>query len=300
MATARGQLVVGEGVHHERQRRRDQRRGADGLDDAEHDEQLGARRQPAGHRGDGEHDRAGQEHLAVPDAVGELAGGDEHRGEHDRVGVEHPRQLRRAGVGERRGDVGEGDVEDRRVEERRQDRQRGDRQRAAGVVVHGAQPCAVRRVWNDSATTVPSSWVIRPRSTASPPVLSWISKLPASQPSSPRSEPAAVDVDGEVDAHPARRRLDTGERGRREAVGRHHQPGGIDRTTFERPHVAADVGAVTGERHPLRVEPQLEPSEAHHMSGRLERHAVRRRRQLQLAMARATRPRLVPPSGSGG
>ena len=62
---------------------------------------------------------------------------------------------------------------------------------------------------------------------------------------------------------------------------------------FERAHVAADVGAVTGERHPLRVEPQLEPSEAHHVSGRLERHAVRRRRQLE-------RPRLAPlDPGSG-
>ena len=49
--------------------------------------------------------------------------------------------------------------------------------------------CAVRRVWNDSATTVPSSRVSRPCSTASPPVLSSISKLPASQPSSPRSSP---------------------------------------------------------------------------------------------------------------
>ena len=240
---------MGEGVHHQRQRRRDQRRGPDGLDDAEHDQQLGDRRQSARHRGDGEHDRAGEEHLPVPDPVGQLAGRDEHRGEHDRVGVEHPRQLRRAGVGERRGDVGEGDVQDRRVEERRQYRQRGDRQCSAGVVVHDGQRRVVRRVWNDSATTVPSSRVSRPRSTASPPVLSWISKLPASQPSSPRSSRCG----GRGRCSRCSSRRSAARHERTPAAGSSQRPSPATRRRPDGPR--ADTGSrrcrpVTGERHP--------------------------------------------------
>ena len=102
-----------------------------------------------------------------------------------------------------------------------------------------------------------------------------------------------MDVDRVVDAHPAGRRLDTSERRRREAVGGHHQPRGVDRTRLERTHVAADVGAVTGERHPAGVDAELEPSEAHDVSGRLEGDAATRRRQLQ-------RPPLSPlEPGSG-
>ena len=238
--------------------------------------------------------------LPVPDSVSQLPRRDEQRGEHDRVGVQHPGELRRAGVGERRRDVGEGDVEDRRVEERRQDRERRDRQRPTGVRVHAVQLCAVSRVWNDSATTVPSICAMRPCSTARPPVLSWISKQPASHVVVLQGEPAAVDVDREVDAHPAGRRLGTGERGGREAVGGHDQPCGVDRASLERAHIPAEVGAFAVERHPARIEPQLEPSEVHHMSRRRKRHAVRRRRQVERPQARSTRPRIARSSASGG
>ena len=45
----------------------------------------------------------------MTEPIGDLAGGDQERGEHDRVGVEDPRQRRRRGARERRGDVGERD-----------------------------------------------------------------------------------------------------------------------------------------------------------------------------------------------
>ena len=54
-------------------------------------------------------------------------------GEGDRVGVQHPRQLGRAGVGERPDDVGEGHEQDGRVEEGGQHGERGQGQRPPAV-----------------------------------------------------------------------------------------------------------------------------------------------------------------------
>ena len=219
---------MGERVHHERERRRDERGRARRLQDPERDQDLGGGRQPARHRRHGEHGRAGEEDPSVTDAVGQLAGRDQQRGEHDRVRVQHPGELGRAGVGERGGDVGERDVEDRRVEERRQRGERRDRERAAGVVEHGGQLVAVSRVWNDSATSVPSAVAMRPCSTASPPALVSISNDPVSHSSSPSSDVGPVDVRRQVDADATGRRLEPHEGRRREPVRRHRQPGRVD------------------------------------------------------------------------
>jgi hypothetical protein len=130
------ELIVRERVHDQRQGRRDEGGGAGGLEDAEPDEDLGGRRQPAGHGRHREHRRPRQEDAPVTDPVGELPGRDEQGGEDDRVRVQHPGELCRTGVGEGDADVGERHVEDGRVEERRERGEGRDRERAAGVGEH--------------------------------------------------------------------------------------------------------------------------------------------------------------------
>ena len=110
-------LVAGEGLEDEGERRRDEGGGADRLQHPRRDQGAGGRRQAAQHRRHGEdHDR-GEERAPAPDPVRQPAGRDQQGGEDDRVGVEDPRERRRRDRREAGRDRREGDEQDRRVEE---------------------------------------------------------------------------------------------------------------------------------------------------------------------------------------
>ena len=133
--------VPREGLQHQRERGRHERRGAQRLEHARRDQQGHRRRHTAEHRGDREPDDRPEEGAAAADPVGQPAGGDQRRGEHDRVGVQHPRQARCADVREVGADRREGDEQDRRVQEHREHREAGREQHHPGVAGCGRVAC---------------------------------------------------------------------------------------------------------------------------------------------------------------
>ena len=90
-------------------------RAPEALQEAARDQVVGARGEPAAHRGDGEQEHARQEDLAAPDQVAEPAGDQQEAPVGDEVGVDHPRQagLRKTKVAlhERQRHVDDGRVE---------------------------------------------------------------------------------------------------------------------------------------------------------------------------------------------
>ena len=114
-ADGRVAALVGRGGEDEAQGRGGEQGGARPLDDAERDERLDARRQPARGRGEGEDQHADEEPELAAASLGQPPEQHEQRREGDRVAIEHPRQAR-----ERRVEVArhlrQGDVDDEEVE----------------------------------------------------------------------------------------------------------------------------------------------------------------------------------------
>ena len=87
-------------MQHDRERRRKQERGADGLQRARRDQRPSRRCKAAERGGGAEEAEAEQEDALAADAIGDPSGRHEQRPEHDGVRVEDP------------GELGGGDVRD--------------------------------------------------------------------------------------------------------------------------------------------------------------------------------------------
>ena len=105
----------------QRERGRDQERGADRLHDSRDDQRRRGRRRTAQQRAQREHGKPGDERAPASEAVGERAGGHQQGGEDDRVRVQHPRQAADARSMEAVADRRQGDVDDEQVEARHED-----------------------------------------------------------------------------------------------------------------------------------------------------------------------------------
>ena len=136
-----------ERLEHERQRRGDDQRGADRLQDPVGGQRVGARGDRAQRGGDREQRQADHEDPAAAEQVGQLAARHQERREDDVVGVQDPRQARDALAAERERDVGERDVDDRRVDERHEDAERRDQQDGARLGLTAAHRLARRGRW---------------------------------------------------------------------------------------------------------------------------------------------------------
>ena len=119
-------------MQHDRERRRKQERGADGLQRARRD-QRPSRRCEAAERGGGAEEReAEKEGPLAPDAIGDASRRHQQGAEHDRVRVEDPGELGRGNPRERRADRREGDEENRAVEGDDEHRHAGEGERPPG------------------------------------------------------------------------------------------------------------------------------------------------------------------------
>ncbi len=107
--------------------------GAHPLQRPRRDEELDVGGEPARGRGDGEPDRADDEHPAPAPAVAGGAAEQDERRQGEQVGRDHPLQRGHADA-EVLADVGEGDVDDRRVEHRGGAGQHGGGRARCGLV----------------------------------------------------------------------------------------------------------------------------------------------------------------------
>ena len=80
------------------------------------DQRRAVRREPAGQRGEPEHEQRHDEHAALAEVVGRAAAEHQEAGERDRVGVDYPLQFRRREA-EAQLDRGQRDVDDAQVED---------------------------------------------------------------------------------------------------------------------------------------------------------------------------------------
>jgi len=107
--------ALGERRHEDRQGGGGQQRGAEALQPARADEQLGASGGRAAGREQGEHGHAGDEHAPAAEDVGGAAAQQQEAAEHEQVGVDHPGQ-RALGEAEVGADRGQRRVDDRVVD----------------------------------------------------------------------------------------------------------------------------------------------------------------------------------------
>ena len=120
----------GEGGGQQGQRAGRGDRGAASLHDAGGQQRRPGGGEPAGHRGQREHDDPGPEHPQAAEQVAGPAAGQQQAAERERVEAGHPVQVGRGNV-QRALHVRQGDVDDRVVEHQHQLRGRDDQQRKA-------------------------------------------------------------------------------------------------------------------------------------------------------------------------
>ena len=86
-------LALREGRRHDRERGRRDERGAEALEPAREDQELGRGREPVQERGDGEDDDAGEEEPLPAEQVAGAAAEEQEAAEDQRVRVDDPLQL---------------------------------------------------------------------------------------------------------------------------------------------------------------------------------------------------------------